>query len=151
MKKIKLLLIGIISVLAFVGCNKPFAFPTESDFTLVSNVSNNTPKVGEEFEVNAIIQNSLESNYKIVHLPSVIGIYVVDLSEPERIIAKVSGPAITTNLKAKQKITKSHKLKLEKAGNYEIVVDADFLITNRKTNEQKTYLIKTEPIIIGVK
>lgn len=147
MNKLKLLLIGILSILALVGCNQPFAFPAESDFTLVSNVSNRSPNVGEEFEINAVLQNSLDSNYKIAHGPDVIGIYVVELNQP---VIK-TGPGRTTDLKAREKITKSHKLKLEKAGMYEIVVDADFSISDPKTNEQKTYLIKTEPIVIEVK
>lgn len=32
--------------------NNPFVFPAESDFTLISNVSNHNPKIGEEFEVS---------------------------------------------------------------------------------------------------
>lgn len=79
--------------------------------------------------------------------PLLIGIYVVELNQP---VIKI-GPGRTTDLKAKERITKSHNLKLEKAGKYEIVVDADFLISNPKTNEQKTYIIKTEPIVIEVK
>lgn len=150
MNKLKLLIIGVLPLLVLVGCNKTFDFPTESDFTLMSNVSNHKPKLGEEFEVNAVLQNSATSNYKIMHGPELIGIYVVDLGQPESPIIK-TGPGRTTDLKAKKNITRSHKLKFEQAGKYEIVINADFSISNQKTNEQKTYHIMAEPIVIEVK
>jgi hypothetical protein len=56
---LKLLLIGISSLFVLAGCNKTFVYPAESDFRLMSDVSNHNPKPGEEFEVNADLRNSV--------------------------------------------------------------------------------------------
>lgn len=146
---LKLLLIGISSLFVLAGCNKTFVYPAESDFRLMSDVSNHNPKPGEEFEVNAVLRNSVTSNYKLSHGSELIGIHVFDQSQTERTIIK-TGPGKSTDLIAKKEIIRNHKLKLEKAGKYEIHVEADFLIPNQKTNEQKKYLVKAEPIVIEV-
>jgi hypothetical protein len=151
MKKILLLILGILTVYSLTGCSKPFVFPTESDFSLVANVSKTNPMIGEEIEVAAEFQNLSDSSYKTTSGNDLIDVKVFDLIENPEKLSIDTGPVQSSEMKAKQEIKKSHTVKFDKAGMYEIQVVADFQISNNKTDEQKNFRLKVEPIIIEVK
>jgi hypothetical protein len=145
------LTIILFSIILIIGCNNKTdktEFPKDTDFKLSYTLSNQTPKLGEQIEINALLGN-LSNNNVILEADPMINIDFFKPGETEDVIRV--GVGMTHDIKAQSSYKESKKVLFDKIGKYKINITSNFIISGDPHNPSIIFNYKTEPTIIDIK
>lgn len=133
-------------------CGKSFKFPKESDFTLNASADKTSLKVGDELTVTAVLKNNTSNSYDCTSTASfsksgLIHIYLYKADEEEGTFV---GAIRNVKIDANKEVDEIRNFKIDKPGEYKIVVSSIFnIIDPNKRRSTKKYIIKAENININ--
>jgi len=107
-------------------------------------------KVGESFDLEAILKNNLEQDYDIWHAGDLFGIAVSKEDEefPDMIF---NGSLVRSKLPSKEMISEKHRFVLDEPGQYKAIAKAVFEVGKDNQNEGKKYIIDSMIVKFEVK
>jgi hypothetical protein len=143
MKKI---IIFLLILIVTASCSKLY-IPVDDDFKLSYIVSNQTPKIGDEIEVSATLENLSNSDFNFDG--DSLHITIVNIDDPNSLDA-FAGTGLLMNFKAHQKHSETRKFLIEKPGKYSISAISRFVIKNTAKIPASTFELKTDPTIFEV-
>ena len=107
-------------------------------------------KVGESFDLEAILKNNSEQDYEIWHAGNLFGI-AVSKEDEEFPDVMFNGSLVNSKLPSKETISEKHPFVLDKPGQYKAIAKAVFKVGKDNQKNDNKYMIDSMIVKFEVK